>query len=112
MSAEHKIEELVTDGNPFEHEIGASSSTVVRGTTLLRRLRDRIQVLVKELDRLRDENKALINRINELESAQKVRLSGSSVKFEENKEQLLVRINAFIKTIDDYLLLEEDQFDQ
>jgi len=109
MSSEKQNQQ--TDANPIEHEIGASSSTATRGTSSLRQLRDRVHILVKELDRLRNENKSLIHRISELESAQNFKSSGLSIKFTEDKDQLLARVNAFIKTIDDYLLLEENQID-
>ncbi len=109
MSAEDQNQER--EHNLIEHEIGASYSTVTRGIASLRRLRDHVHSLVTELDRLRDENKSLVHRINELESAQHLKSSGSSVKFDENREQLLARVDTFIKTIDEYLLLEENQID-
>jgi len=94
-----------------EPEIGSPSSTVSRGSVSLRRLRDRIQILVKELDRLRNENQTLTQRIIELESISKIKSRVTSVEFDENREDLLARVNSFIQTIDDYLIKEDKQSD-
>ena len=94
-----------------EPEIASPSSTVSRGSVSLRRLRDRVQILVKELDRLRNENQTLTQRILELESSPKIKSRVTSVKFDENREELLARVNAFIQTIDDYLVKEDKKSD-
>ncbi|MCY3999841.1 MAG: hypothetical protein OXF06_13085 [Bacteroidetes bacterium] len=111
MDVEKKYSAPPSSTQQTEPEIASPSSTVSRGSVSLRRLRDRVQILVKELDRLRNENQDLTQRILELESSPKIKSRVTSVNFEENREELLARVNSFIQTIDDYLIKEDKKSD-
>lgn len=93
------------------HEFDMHSTAVLRGSTSLRQLRDRVQAIVEELDRLQEENQKLSDRIAELESAQVRQSDRAHLTFEENREILLSQVNTFIKTIDNYLATEQEQTD-
>jgi len=93
---------------PIEHGLHVPSATVLRGAASLRQLRDRVQALVKELERLRKINRESAERIAELESPKEKDSETVEITFESDKEQLRTRVNAFIKAIDDYLTIEEE----
>lgn len=95
----------------LEHEFDIPSSIVLRGSVSLRQLRDRVQAVVKELDRLRDRNRKLAKQISDLESAPSQTSKTANLTFEEDREQLLKKVNSFIKTIDNYLSINEERTD-
>ena len=109
MIAEKKTQGREASSRPLEHELDVTSASVLRGAASLRLLRDRVQALVKELDRLREKNQELANRIAELQSPQKENPKTTTLTFEKDREKLLAQINAFIKAIDDYLAMEGEQ---
>lgn len=102
------IAEGQTHAQESGHEFGMPSTAVLRGSASLRQLRDRVQAIVKELDRLQEENKKLSNRIAELESARIPQSDRTHLTFNKDKEALLSQINTFIKTIDNYLAFEQE----
>ncbi len=113
MISEMQPQVLQSDSHlPTESELAVPAVAVLRGPALLRQLRDHVQVLVKELDRLQVKNQKLTERIAELESSGMQNLASTNLTFEENREQLLTRINSFIEAIDSYLATEQEETDQ
>ncbi len=97
---------------PQDSDLVVPSVAELRGPELLRQLRDRVQQLVRELDRLQVKNHKLTLRIAELESSEVQNSTSTNLSFEEDRGQLLVRINSFIKAIDGYLATEQEDTDQ
>lgn len=77
--------------------------THFKGTRSLERLKDRIQLAVRELRRLRDENAALAQQVEALQQRASGSAEGTPVVFTEDPAQLRTRIDSFIETIDQYL---------
>ncbi len=111
MSAERKGQPQELGSHQLEHEFDIPSSIVLRGSASLRQLRDRVQAVVKELDRLRERNQKLAKQIANLESAPTRTSKTANLTFEEDREQLLKKVNSFIKTIDNYLSIDEERVD-
>ncbi len=111
MPAERKGQPQEAGSRQLEHEFDIPSSIVLRGSVSLRQLRDRVQAVVKELDHLREKNRKLAKQISDLESAPSQSSKTASLTFEENREQLLKKVNSFIKTIDHYLSINEERTD-
>ncbi len=111
MSAERKGQPQEPGSRQLEHEFDIPSSIVLRGSASLRQLRDRVQAVVKELDRLRERNRKLAKQIADLESAPSGTSKRANLTFEEDREQLLNKVNSFIKTIDNYLSINEERAD-
>lgn len=74
-----------------------------KGTRSLERLKDRIQLAVRELKRLRDENAALAQQIEVLQQRASGSVDGTPVVFTEDPAQLRAKVESFIETIDQYL---------
>ncbi len=111
MSAQQRGPAPKPGSRQLEHEFDSPSSIVLRGSASLRQLRDRVQAVVLELGRLREENQKLAKQVAELKSGPRRSSGKTNVTFEENREQLLNRVNSFIKTIDHYLNTDEDETD-
>ena len=78
----------------------------MKGTRSLERLRNRIDLAVKELHRLREENTALRR---ELDAVQKGSLSdtdGTQVVFTESPDQLRKKLEDYIGLINDLIEAE------
>jgi len=76
-------------------------SSHMDGTKSLERLRDRVNLAVKELQRLREENASLRK---ELKSSQKARAAtdeGSVIHFNEGPAELRSQVQALIDSIDE-----------
>ena len=109
MITENKARGQESASRPLEHELDIASATVLRGSASLRQLRDRVQALVRELDRLRGENQELMKKIAELQTSRKKNSRTTTLTFEKDREQLLAQINTFIKAIDSYLTTEDEK---
>ena len=109
MTSGNKARQPDPHSRPLEHELDVPSGAVLRGAASLRQLRDHVQALVKELDHLRDRNRKLAHRITQLESEYHRSSKLTNLSFDEDKEQLLEQVHGFIKTIDSYLINEQDQ---
>lgn len=75
----------------------------LKGSSSLKRLRDRVETAAHELKRLREENKALSDRLEQLELNPSVSDEGTLLTFEEDPELLRRKIETFIEAIDRYL---------
>ncbi len=91
----------------LEHELDIPSSMVLRGSASLKQLRDRVQAVVKELNDLREQNRKLAKKILALESPGSQNSKTTNLTFDEDKEQLLKKVNSFIETIDSHLNINE-----
>lgn len=92
-----------------QHEIDIPSAIVLRGSASLRQLRDRVQAVVKELERLREKNQKLTRQIAKLKAGPDSDPNTSTVIFEGDREQILNNVNMFIKTIDNYLNMDAER---
>ena len=77
------------------------------GTQALERLRDRIDLAVKELQRLRDENAALHKELDAIRRGGRAASDGTDVTFTESTDQLRAQLNRYIGTIDELIRKEE-----
>lgn len=111
MPTERKGHPQEPGSHQLEPEFDIPSSIVLRGSVSLRQLRDRVQAVVKELNHLRERNQQLAQQISDLESAPSQSSKTTHLTIEENKEQLLEKVNSFIKTIDHYLSINEERTD-
>jgi regulator of replication initiation timing len=75
----------------------------MKGTRSLERLRDRVDLVVRELDRLRAENKSLRRDLERAASQQQPFDDGTSIVFAESAPELRARIESCIGAIDGYL---------
>lgn len=71
------------------------------GTKSLERLRDRIDLVVKELQRLREENGALRKELRSSQKARAAAEDGTSVHFNESPAELRSQVEALIDRLDD-----------
>ena len=108
MAIGKQAQEQNPSSHPLEHEFDSPSAAILRGAESLRQLRNHVQDIVRELDRLREANRKLADRITELEATPNLSSKFARLTFDEDKEQLLNRINSFIKVIDAYLVSEEN----
>lgn len=77
------------------------------GTQALERLRDRIDLAVKELHRLREENAALHKELDAIRRGGKSVVDGTEVQFTESADALRAQLNRYIGTIDELIRKEE-----
>jgi len=75
----------------------------LKGTRSLERLRDRIDLAVKELARLRDENAALQKQLDSFQSHGIESMDGTPVVFTESPSALKSKVENFIEAIDRYI---------
>ncbi|MFK7845853.1 MAG: hypothetical protein AB8G77_11160 [Rhodothermales bacterium] len=109
-AAENKDKEPTTpEDKPAKAAGGAvvdatPSSTGLKGTRSLRKLRDRVERAANELIRLREENAALQDRIEELESTPASNGKDAGLlMLETDPEALKRKVEGFIQSIDNYL---------
>ncbi len=75
----------------------------LKGTRSLERLRDRIDLAVKELARLREENAALQKQLDSFQSHGIESMDGTPVVFTESPSALRTKVENFIEAIDRYI---------
>ena len=107
-------EELPGQQRMFEEEPRRSSrsgdkraSAHLKGTRALERLRDRVNLAVKELHRLRDENHALNKEIEALKREGSTAGEGAGVQFNESADELRDKLEQYIEPIDELIRREE-----
>ncbi|NNF05038.1 MAG: hypothetical protein HKN17_11300 [Rhodothermales bacterium] len=71
------------------------------GTKSLERLRDRIDLAVRELRRLREENGALRKEVKALQKARSIPEEGATIHFNESPARLREEIQSLIEALDD-----------
>ncbi|MDA0873653.1 MAG: hypothetical protein O3C45_01185 [Bacteroidetes bacterium] len=76
-------------------------------TQALERLRDRIDLAVKELHRLREENVSLHKELDALRRGGPSPSDGTGVHFTESADQLRSQLTRYIGTIDELIRKEE-----
>ena len=76
------------------------ASKNMKGTRSLARLRDRVDLTVRELERLRNENKKLRRDLERAASQPSVEIEGTPVIFSESGPELRSQIKACIEAID------------
>jgi len=84
-------------------------SAHLKGTRTLERLRNRIDLAVKELHRLREENMALKR---ELEAVQKVKddaVEGTPVVFTESPDELRQKLEDYIALVNELIEAESNK---
>jgi hypothetical protein len=79
----------------------------LKGSRSLERLRDRIDLAVKELHRLREENLELQKRLDGLKLHNMDDLDGTQVVFTESPAALRARVESLVTAIDRHLQLGE-----
>ncbi len=79
------------------------ASTNMKGTRSLARLRDRVDLAVKELDRLRDENKKMRRDLDKVAHQPAMHVEGTPVIFSESGPELRSRIEECIRVIDAHM---------
>jgi len=75
----------------------------LKGTRSLERLRDRIDLAVKELNRLRDENQQLHKEVEALKKGAPSSADGSEVVFSESGPELRKTLESYIGVLDRYI---------
>ena len=75
----------------------------LKGLRSLERLRDRVEMTARELERLRQENAALVERLRALEARTPDGPRGTTVAFDEPPEVLRRKVQTFIDAIDRYV---------
>ncbi len=79
------------------------SPSHVPGTQSIERLRNRIELTVKELTRLRSENASLQKQLQEVKAHPLDSLDGTPVIFTESPAALRAKVEGFIGAIDRYV---------
>jgi hypothetical protein len=77
------------------------------GTQALERLRDRIDLAIKEIHRLREENVALRKELDAIRRGGRAVVDGTDVQFTESADQIRSQLNRYIATIDELISKEE-----
>lgn len=75
----------------------------MKGTRSLARLRDRVDLAVKELARLRNENKRLRRDLERTAGQGPLDVEGTPIVFSESAPDLRARIESCIKAVDDQI---------
>lgn len=84
----------------------ATGPARLKGTQSLERLRDRVRLAARELERLRQENRTLRERIDQLERRPTFDPEATVLAFDEDPEALRAKIERFVEAIDAYLAQE------
>ncbi len=101
--ARHASEQPPPASNHGEKPKG---SVHLKSPQSLERLRERVKQAAHELERLRKENAALAERIEQLETHPDIDLDGTVFTFDADSDVLREKVEGFIKTIDAYLVRE------
>ncbi len=80
--------------------------TQLKGTRALERLRDRVDLAVKELHRLREENMALRREVDALQRGGRADQDGTHVVFTESPDELRGTLEAYIRLVDELIEAE------
>jgi hypothetical protein len=80
--------------------------THLKGTRALERLRDRIDLAVKELHRLREENMALRREVDALQRGGRADQDATQVVFTESPAELRGTLEAYIRLVDELIEAE------
>ena len=75
----------------------------MKGTRSLARLRERVDLAVKELDRLRNENKKMRRDLEKVANQPAIDIEGTPVIFSESGPELRSRIEECIRLIDAHM---------
>ena len=87
-----------------EHARPASAKAPpAKSLSSLEKLRDRVEVAARELERLREENQTLAERLAELEENPLAGQDSTFVPLDEDPELLRRKVSGFITAIDQYL---------
>lgn len=78
----------------------------LKGTRALERLRDRIDLAVKELHRLREENMALRREVDALQRGGRADQDGTHMVFTESPDELRGSLEAYIRLVDELIEAE------
>ncbi len=95
------------DSTPSNGKTRKRGPVHLKGTRSLERLRDRIELAVKELNRLKDENHSLHKEMDSLKSRRTESVDGTPVVFTDSPAALRSKVESFIKVIDSYIDSEE-----
>ena len=79
-----------------------------RSARALERLRNRIELVSKELHRLREENASLQREVEELQMRGLGGVDGTPIVFTDNPAALRAKVEGFIESIDAYLDQQPD----
>ena len=86
----------------------SSASVTMKGTRSIARLRDRVNLAVKELSRLRTENKKLKKELERVGSQSRTQTEGASIVFPETAGELRERIESCIRAVDEHMQSHEE----
>jgi regulator of replication initiation timing len=75
----------------------------MKGTRSLARLRNRVDITIKELERLRNENNKLRRNLERAANQPSINVEGTPVVFSESGSELKSRIEACIRAIDAHI---------
>ena len=89
--------------------LGTQGLPGLRGHQALERLRERVEVAARELERLRKDNILLARRIAELEARPEVDKDQAFLVFDEEDDTLRRKVEGFIQAIDAYLARERER---
>lgn len=96
-------------GETHAADLGTPGFGAGRGSQVLERLRERVEVAARELERLRKDNVLLARRIAELEARPAVDDDQSFLVLDENQEVLRKKVEGYIQAIDAYLSRERER---
>ncbi len=103
-----RAQQNIFEGSNGSDQAGTSREPIrgpvhLKGTRSLERLRDRIDLAVKELVRLREENAALQKQLDSFQSHGIESADGTPVVFTESPSALRTKVENFIEAIDRYI---------
>lgn len=95
------IDDVVDEVEPTDEDV-----VRLKRPESLRRLRERVEAAVRELERLRRENEALVEKVRALEQRPDVDPERAFISFDQQPEQLRTQVESFVEAIDRYLAKE------
>lgn len=98
--AQQNMFEGSNGSNAGQTDQKSRGSSRLKGANSLRRLKDRIDLTVKELYRLREENTSLHKQIDSLRAEAPGSVDGTSIVFTESPDVLRSQIEGYIEAID------------
>lgn len=93
-------------GSPSTKSGRKRGPTHLKGTRSLERLRDRIELAVKELHRLREENNALRRELEAVHKGSRDEGDGTNVVFTESPDELRKKLEDYIHLVDELIEAE------
>jgi len=85
----------------------STASVTMKGTRSIARLRDRVNLAIKELSRLRTENHRLKKELESVGSRARTPNEGASIVFTESAGELRERIESCIRAVDAHMQSHE-----